>query len=195
MPDDLVEKILWAEDRVQQQLQIMPRRRIAVQVDASRRRQDAMKFDQTRRYHREVSEHVVCAQRSFESLHHQRNITAASDSLLKMSGGRGVPFPRVGKSFRVRDVVILVAFERRIEINERDTFVAHVLAQHRKVIAKIEGVFHDLGARQNHSKKAKIKALDDEPSSFFHPENRSEKRLADYTGKGIRWKQLLTAIT
>src|SRR5689334_19150698 len=173
----------------------MPGCRIAMQVEASGRGQYTMKFDHPRRHHREIREHIVRAQRSFESLHYERNLTAAIENLLKRRSGRRVPFPRVAESFGLRDVVILITFEWRIEINERDTFFGHVVAQNREVVAKIEGVFHDLGARQNHSKKAKIQALNDEPSSFFRPKKSTRKRPADYIGKGIRWKQLLTAIT
>src|ERR1043165_9765060 len=118
-----------------------------------------MEFDQARRHHREVSKHIVRAQRGPESLHDERNVAAAIDNLLKRRSGRRIPFPRVAESHRLSDVVILITFEWWIEINEVDTFVADVVAKNCEVVGTIEGVFHDPGARQNHSKKAKIHAL------------------------------------
>ena len=62
-------RCLRPEHRVHQDLQIVARGRIAVQIDRSRLFQHAMKFDQARGHHGEIGHHVAVAEEGAEGAH------------------------------------------------------------------------------------------------------------------------------
>ena len=57
-PDDLAHEAAIAKNPVHKQLEVMGSRRVAVQVNASRRLQDAPHFQQPNGHHDEVSHHA-----------------------------------------------------------------------------------------------------------------------------------------
>ncbi len=59
LPDDLRPEPFGPEDGVEQQLQVMARRRVAVEVQRSGGLQHPVKLDQPPGHHHQVGEHVV----------------------------------------------------------------------------------------------------------------------------------------
>lgn len=68
-PNNLIAEALRAEHCVEHDLQVMDRRRIAVQLQAARRLQHAVQFEQTNAHGRQVSHHVVLFQERTQRLH------------------------------------------------------------------------------------------------------------------------------
>lgn len=87
---------------------------------------------------------------------------AALDDFLVHGGGKLVPFPSVFEGFELgggsgavlfgeEDVAVLIAFERRVEIDEVDGFVLDVAAENVEIVAVIKLVH---GYRANHTKSS-----------------------------------------
>ena len=152
LPHDFVLEIVRAEDGVHQQLQIVARRRVAVEIDASAGLEDAVKLRHSLRHHREIRHHVVRAQK----LAHRREQFA---ELLRTVGydvlvgalRLQAPAPRVVERGDLRrriraaalaeqDVVGGFGVERRIEIDQVDAFVADALAQDVQIVPEVETV-------------------------------------------------------
>ena len=79
LPDDLVPEVLRPEHRVHQHLQVVAGRRVAVQVEATRRLQHAAQLDQARGHHGEVRHHVAVAEERPERLHRLGHLAAGLD--------------------------------------------------------------------------------------------------------------------
>ena len=88
-PDDLVPKIFCAENSIKQHTQVMTRGRIAMQVETASWFEDAMKFDQARRHHREIRHHGRMFQETVERFHQldHGDIRAVVDELMVGVGG------------------------------------------------------------------------------------------------------------
>lgn len=119
-----------------------------------------MKFDEAGSHHGEIGKHVVGAEEAAEGLHHVGDAATAFDDFFEHGGGELVPFPSVFEGlelgggagtvfFSEEDVVVLIAFERRVEINEVDGFVFDVKAENVEIVAVIKLVH---GYRANHTK-------------------------------------------
>ena len=94
-PDDLVAEVLRPEDGVEQDLEIVPGRRIAVQVKRAAALEHASQLDEPRGHHRQVGQHVCFAEQLAKRPQSVRNAASRRERLLKR-GGRGVvPAPRI----------------------------------------------------------------------------------------------------
>ncbi len=122
---------------------------IAMEINAAGGFEGAMKFDEAGSHHCEVGEHVVGAEEAAEGLHYVGDAAAALDDFLVHGGGKLVPFPGVFEGFELcggsgavffgeEDVVVLIAFERRVEIDEVDGFVLDVAAENVEIVAVIK---------------------------------------------------------
>ena len=58
-PDDFIPKIRWAENSVQEQLEVVTCGGIAVKIDAAGGFEDTVEFDHALCHHGEVCHHVV----------------------------------------------------------------------------------------------------------------------------------------
>lgn len=101
--------------------------------------------------YRQIGEHVVGAEKFAEGLHHVGDAAAALNDFFVDGGGKLVPFPRVLKGFELRGsagavlfgeehVVVLIALEGRIEIDEVDGFVPDIAAENVEVVAVVKMV-------------------------------------------------------
>src|SRR4051812_30252239 len=86
-PHYLVPKVRRAKDRVEEQLEVVASGRIAMQVEAARRLQDAAQLDEPRSHHREVREHVARTQEDAKRLHDLRDTATALNEFLAGRGG------------------------------------------------------------------------------------------------------------
>jgi hypothetical protein len=68
LPDDLVARLRWPENRVHENLQVVTGSRVAVKIDRSGRLQDPMQFEQPGSHHREIRQHVALAEERSEGL-------------------------------------------------------------------------------------------------------------------------------
>lgn len=134
---------------------------VAMEVNAAGEFEGAMQFDKAGSHHGEIGKHVVGAEKFSEGLHHVGDATASLDDFLVHGGGELVPLPRVleGSELRGRagaiffgeeDVVILIAFEWRVEINEVNSLVFDIAAENFEVIAVVKMV-HSLVSYQKES--------------------------------------------
>lgn len=100
------------------------------------------------RHHGEMGEHVVGSEEAAEGLHDVGDATATLNDFLVHGGGELVPFPSVFEGFELgggagailfgeEDVVVLIAFERRVEVDEVDGFVFDV-AKDFEIVAVIK---------------------------------------------------------
>jgi hypothetical protein len=106
-----------------------------VQIKAARGFENAMKFNQARRHHREVSHHRGMFEEGLQRFHqlNDRDVCAGIDELTICVRGIG-PAPSIGEGVELRlahlparlakkDVVIGIRVKRRIEINKIDAGV------------------------------------------------------------------------
>ena len=56
-PAYFIYEVLIAEDSIQNYAQVMTRRRVTMQIEATSRFENAMKLDEARRHHREIRHH------------------------------------------------------------------------------------------------------------------------------------------
>ena len=145
-------KFFGAEDRVQQQLQIVTRGRVAVQVERAGRLEDPAQFDQPRRHHRRGRRACRSAPRSVRNACMRlRDLAAGLDDLLVGGGRLRGPSPRVLEGLDLRggplavllreqDVVVGVRVERRVQVDEVNRLVLDVSAQDVEVVAVVEDV-------------------------------------------------------
>ena len=150
LPHDLVAKVPRPKNHIQHHLQVVARRRVAVQIQTARRLQHPMQLHQARRHHHQVRRYVVPPQRAHKPLHqlHQRGHRAG---LAELVVGAFAPLPTVGEGFDLplrgfarllteQQVVVAVAVEGWVEVDEVDALVGQVLAHHFQVVAVVEGV-------------------------------------------------------
>jgi hypothetical protein len=150
LPDDLVPEVAGPEHPVQQQLQIVARGRVAVQIQAAGRFQHAVELDQPRRHHREIRHHVVLTEKLLHRAEQVGDVgIAARHHLVKgLRGFRAIVpaiLERLDLAVRGRalgrleeDVVVGVGVERRVEIDQVDALVRNVLAQHLQIVAIVK---------------------------------------------------------
>ena len=156
-PNDFILKIHRSKNPIQQHPQIMTRRWVAMEIEASGRFEDAMQFDQTRRHHRQIRHHRRGPQKAVQGLHHVHNggVRTCVNKIVKGLGGVG-PIPGVGEGVKLRlarlagglaeqHIVIRVGIERRVEINQINAGVGKNLpfAQPIQIVAEKEAVHAD----------------------------------------------------
>src|SRR5438445_12174565 len=113
----------------------MARGRIAMQVKAAGRFENALKLNEAWSHHREIGHHRGMFQETVERFHQRRDrdVRTVVDELM-ISLRRVGPAPRVGESVELRlaylsarlakeNVVIGVRIKRWIEINQIDTLI------------------------------------------------------------------------
>ncbi len=125
-----------------------------MQIKAASWFEDAMKFDQARRHHREIRHHGRMFQETVERFHQldHGDIRAVVDELMIRVGSVG-PAPCVGEGVELRladlaarlakeDVVIGVRVKRRIEINKIDTRVGKFLPIRKpfQIVAEVQPI-------------------------------------------------------
>ena len=123
-----------------------------MEVDAAPRLQHAAQFDDAGRHHREVGHHVVPPQEAAHRADEVHDVLrSAGDDLLVGEFGLEAPMPRVVERLNLRrrefagrlakeHVVGRVGVERRIEIDQIDALVRHMLAQDGEVVPEVEFV-------------------------------------------------------
>jgi hypothetical protein len=154
LPHDLVSEVLRPEHRIEESLEVVAGRRIAMEIQPPRRFQHPPKLDQPRGHHRQIREHVARAERDEERLHDLGYLAACLHDLLERLGRREVPPPRVLERLYLgrgplprllgeQDVVVLVRLERRVEVDEAHRLVFDVVPEHVEVVTIVEEVrFH-----------------------------------------------------
>lgn len=148
-PDDLISEASYPEDRIHEDSQVMARCRIAVQVQAPLCPENPLKLHKAGRHHGEVGKHVVLAQLHSEGLHRSGKVGVRPlyDGLIGF-GGLLVPMPGVCEDLYLsaglgsillfeENVVILIALERRIQVNQVDRLIRDVVAENFKIVAEV----------------------------------------------------------
>jgi len=126
------------------------------EVDGAGGFQDAAEFDQARGHHAEVGHHVAVAKKIAEGLDDLGDLLRAVGHHLLVRLCRGlVPAPGVleGPDLRGRpgavvlgeqDVVVLVALERRVEVDEVNRLVLDIAPEDIEIVAVVQDVLsHD----------------------------------------------------
>src|SRR5687768_5513178 len=101
-PDDFIAEVLRPENRIQKQLEVVTSSRIAMQVERTSFFQDTAKFNEARRHHGEVREHVAFANENPERLQCLGYGPASAHSFLICPGGSLIPRPSVLEGFDLR---------------------------------------------------------------------------------------------
>lgn len=190
LPRDLIQEALRPEDRVQHHLQVVRRRRIAVQVQASRRRQHPVQLHQPRRHHHQVRHHLVRADHPAQRPDHRADVTVdVGDQLrVELLGGL-VPVPSVveGGDLRLgfltrlvpeQDVVRSVGIERGVEVNEVDRGSGDVPSEDVQVVAVVESV----GGRRSHGNGKSLIVVD------------TVEAVVLIAFDGLRWRAILQVV-
>ena len=160
-PDDLVEKLstLCHKNGVENQLQVVTGRLIAVQIEATRGLQHATNLSQSERHADEIREKATflledCVEsfEEFDGLLWKASVRVSKDLRVAIVR-RSIPCPGVDERscfcaiFRSDPVVDLVVaalgVERRIDVAEIHRLVLDVLAQNVEVVAIVEGAHVD----------------------------------------------------
>ena len=154
-PDNLVPEVLLPEHRIHQNLQIMTRRRIAMQVYRTRRFQHPVQLHQPRGHHHQIRHHGVAAnelpERGYHLLHRRRHRRAHDDILLVSPLRLLRPLPRIRERLDLRwrllprplleqHVIAGIGIERRVQIHQVHRLIRHILPQHRQVVPIIKRV-------------------------------------------------------
>ncbi len=139
--------ILNSKNRVEHDLEIMTRRRIAVQVQTTGWFQDAMQFHKSRRHHHQIRHHLVRANELTQRANHRGYALGRILHQIFVRMLRAfAPVPRVVKCFNLRvrfraalvleqHVVRTIRVERRIEIDQVNAFIRDMLAQDGQIVA------------------------------------------------------------
>jgi hypothetical protein len=101
LPHNLIPKVFRPENHIQHHLEVVAGGGVAVEVEAPRRFQHAVEFNQARRHHHEVGGEVVPAERIHKAFDEARQGFAGA---LQQEGLVGVfaPLPCVGEGFDLR---------------------------------------------------------------------------------------------
>jgi|SRR5580698_8195807 hypothetical protein len=114
-----------------------------------------MQLHETWGHHREVRHHVTVAEERAEGSHRVGNSSASFHNFLICPLRVDVPFPSIFKRhdlsssagavlLREKNVVVLTAVERRVEVDEVYRLIADIATKHIEVVAVIEFVVrHD----------------------------------------------------
>lgn len=123
LPDDLIAKELRTEDGVEQQLEVVARSRIAVEIERSRWLHNSTEFHESRCHHAEVGHHVTMAEEGHKGPHHVGDSSASLDDFFICGRRALIPSPAILESLDLgggpgpvlgeEHVVVLVALERR----------------------------------------------------------------------------------
>ncbi|OQA13287.1 MAG: hypothetical protein BWY63_03521 [Chloroflexi bacterium ADurb.Bin360] len=157
-PDDLVAKVLRSKDGIEDDLEVVARRGVAVEVEAAGGLEHPVQLDQTGSHHDEVSQHLVGADEVPQCGDHPADVIwgflyqVSVDALR-----RGAPVPGVIEGFDLsvgigaafvleQDVVGAVGVEGRIQIDQVNAGRLDVLPQDGEVVAVIECVLHCVNA-------------------------------------------------
>ena len=158
LPHDFVPEFVGAERGVEQQLQVVARRWVAVQVEAAGGLQDAVKLGHALRHHRQVGHHVVLAEEGAHRLEHVAELLRAIRHQLAVGElGLHAPVPGVVEGgdlgrrllaalFGEQDVIRGVRVERRVEVDQVDALVLDLLAQDAEVVPEVELVLPGVAA-------------------------------------------------
>lgn len=153
-PNDFTSKLIRPKHRVQHQLQIMARGRVAVQVQATRRLQHPVQFHQSHRHHAQISHHGIFADGRFHRLHqHMQLVVAALRNVHQRVVRTRPPLPGVVKGFDAgvgasarcaleQHIIGGVGIEGRVQIDKIDRLVLHMRAQHIQIVAIVKPVLH-----------------------------------------------------
>ena len=155
-PNNFVAEILKSKYRIYNNLQVMTRGRVAVQVEAAGRFQDAVQLDQTGGHHDEVSHHLVASDEVEQGADGFGDFVRRVQDQGFVSGfGCFAPVPgvfkggdlgfAVGAAFGFEEhIVVAVAVEGRVEVYEVDAAIGEVVsaAQDVEVVAVEESVAH-----------------------------------------------------
>ena len=151
-PYDLVPKLINPKNCVLNHFQIMTRRWVTMEKQATGWLQHAVQFDQPRRHHRQVGHHLVCADDLPQRPDHRRHaLRPFRDQCVKGLFGSGVPVPGIleGGDLRVglyaalileKHVVGSAAVERRIGVDQINALVRNMFTQDRQVVTVKERV-------------------------------------------------------
>jgi len=130
--------------------------RIAVQIDAARGLEHAVKFDQTDGHPYEMRHHVISAEESQQCLDQVCELAGAAGYNFPLHGlGVNTPLPGVLEGgdlrggflaafFLEKHVLVCVGIEGRVEVDEIDTFVRDVLAQNVQLSPKLSLFFQSI---------------------------------------------------
>jgi hypothetical protein len=143
-----------AENSVQNDFQIMARRRVAMEIEAAGGFEDAMQFHQTRSHHRQIRHHRGVSEEIMQRIHHFHDggVRAVIHKLgVGLRGVRPIPSIREGVELRLagftgslaeQDIVIRIGIEWRVEINKVHAGVGKNLriAQPLQIVAKQQTV-------------------------------------------------------
>jgi hypothetical protein len=131
LPDDVVSEVVHSKHRVHEELEVVAGGGVAVQIDRAGGLENAAQLDEARSHH----------------------LAARANRLFIGARGRLVPVPCVleGHDLRRRPravllgkehIVILIALEGRIEIDQIHRLILQVAPQDVEIVAVIECVFH-----------------------------------------------------
>jgi len=152
LPCNFVAEVFCTKKRIHQDLQIVACRRVAVQVQAPRRLQHPMKFQEANGHHGEVRHHVVLFQECPHGPQHFRRLgilprhhpiegklrfIAPVPGIAEGFNPSAGPLPRGAAK---KDVVRGLAVEWGIEVDEIHALIVNTAAQDRQVVAVVEPV-------------------------------------------------------
>ena len=153
-PDDLVPEVPGAENRVHDDLEIVRRRGVAMQVDAAGGFEDALRFGEPFGHIGQVGEHSRRAERQPDAFDGVGDLPGAVRQFADALRGGGVPSPGVLESGRLAppasvvraasegESVVALRVERRIEVDQ-----VHLLrppaGHHFQAVAEMDGVGDD----------------------------------------------------
>ena len=156
-PDHLVLVTFRPENRIQHDLEVMTRRRVAVQVQAAGRLQHPVQFHQPGGHHHQIGHHLVRADEAAQRLDHLGHVQRrVLDQIMVGLLGGAVPVPGVlecgdlglallAALLLEQHVIRPVAVEGRVEVDQIDRGIGHIFAQNRQVVAVEQGIFMDRG--------------------------------------------------
>ena len=133
----------------------MTRHRITMQIDTRRWLHNAAEFYQSRGHHDEISQHIARTEegpKGFKTIGDPPALghDIGEDFLVVLTPcpgileGADLACRLVAVFLFEQDVVVLVAFERGVEVDQVDGFVRDIPPEDVQVVAVVEGVFHDL---------------------------------------------------
>jgi hypothetical protein len=156
LPHDLINEVISPKHPVEQQLEVMARGGVAVQVEATGGLQHPVQLNHADRHHGQVSHHVVVAEKGAHRTEQLKRVgVAAPHDLIESLFGLVVPVPCVLECLDLRiavvavrrleqDVVVGIRVEGRVEVDQVHALAGDMLAQHHQVVPviKLVGVPH-----------------------------------------------------
>jgi hypothetical protein len=153
LPDDLVYHVFLPKYLIENDLKIVARRRVTVEIERAAHFQDAVHFDQSDSHHGEIGHQVAGTHKLPEGLHHvfEFERIRAHHYLVECLLTFFAPEPGVFKGLNLRtgefaglvgenDIVGALRIEGRVEIDQVDGLILDVFAQDFEIVAVIECV-------------------------------------------------------